>query len=383
MYPRTFTSRRRLSAAWPGALLLSLTLGAAFAAPAESPGVYVPPPPLALWEFKRASDTLGWTAEGAGVTNLRVHRGRLKGTAAGDAAALLSPPLALAPHTRQVVEVRLKTSRDTILSVSALGEAGPTAAPQSFEAPITVPLRRDRMRTVRLLPLWHSLDKVKGLRLHLPGAGDFEIERIRIVDLSTLPEPGTEREDDAPAYSGAKPRGPAAPSPHPGPHWNFSWSAEGWNTVSGIDQFQQWIGVLRVETEGNRDGILISPPLKGRAEDLPVLTLRLKTRVRPKDEKSVGFFWIYEGVPQYHFLPIRLRSGEGFQEHVVRLADRPEWRGRIAAVGLNLPPNSLIEVDYVRLGKQAEPDPPPPGDIVIDLQEKPEGQKKESAPKKP
>jgi hypothetical protein len=281
---------------------------------------------------------------------LKVNKGKLTGTAAAEA-TLLSPVFHLKPTPQHVFEIRLKVAKDTPLTVQPLDSS---TSPLHTAQTLTVKKNR-RAQTYRIVPFWQGASEITQFQLRLPFAGKFEIEWVKLLDMASQPEPGTDAPDDA----GGKII-PLPPSPAPGPDWNFAETAEGWTAPSGVDDFQQWLGVLYAKTRKDEPSLLLSPPLSLRADDLPWLQLRVKLRGKPKD-RTLIFFWAAPDRSGTASVSVPLKGGEEFEEYSVPLAGDPDWKGAIAAVGLRLPPDSIVELDYARLGagsKSKEPESP-------------------------
>ncbi len=400
-------------------ILAGGTVRAAEGATSPAAG-YVAPPPLVAWTFGAPNDLAGWSADGADFTELAQSGKALTGRAVGPNAALLSPPVTFAPTAHQAVEIRLRVDRDTLLTVSGVGDAAPDAKPAEAPPPAAPakadakppkapppadaksaegkpPVKADekptvkadekppakadekaaeeaplnsvsvgrgrRMRTFRLLPFWQGAP-LRRIRFAFSKPARVEVESVQVIDLARQPEPGTERPlSDEPRFPGAKEETPEPPSPLPGPTWRFERSAEGWIAASALDDLRWSLGTLRVKPASRLDALILSPPLALRADALPWLTLRLMANVDPDEEKRVTVFWARADRPGVQSQSVTLKAGNGFRVYPVPLGDNKAWSGPLAAVGLRLPSGLTVEVDYLHLGPQpdeAEPDTPPP-----------------------
>jgi hypothetical protein len=326
-----------------------LPLALAASSYSAAPSGYVAPPPLASWEFAGPDSLRGWDVSPASVPLKLSHR-RWTGKMAGATSVrLISPPLRIQPSPLQALEIRMRVDRDAELRIVPFGA---NSAPAAY-APLPFPLRKTRrIEEIRLLPFWQGLPALTRLGLDLTGAGSFEIERIRVIDLGSLPEPGTENPDEE---TGAIETLPPAPSP--GPEWEFSRSAEGWSDASGLDDMEQWLGALFIRVPDEREGRILSPMLSLRAETHPWLTLRIKRASSNQKPRTLGFFWAREGTPGDSALEIPLKESRGFETYSIDLSKDPGWKGAIQAVGFRLPPDSTAELDFVRLGAAPRPDP--------------------------
>jgi hypothetical protein len=344
-------------------------IGVSYAGAAPSnlftaPEKYAPPPPLAAWTFRSSADLAGWAEGNSGITHLEIKNNRLTGASESAGATLLSPPFSFTPSAQQIVELKLRLDHDSDIEVSGADSspASPPSNPVGEGYPVKV--ARDRkLRTVHFAPFWQGRRGLKRFQIRFQSPVKFEIESAEVVDLEELPEPGTEKPDeDVPQAPGAKPWSPDPPTPQAGPVWNFAKNAEGWSAATGVDDLEQWLGVLLVDTPKNREGVVLSPPVHENAEAFPWVSLRIKSPLKPKEQKSLRFLWARTDQPGYATTEVSLKPGETFRIYNLPLSENPDWKGALAAVGCVVPPNSVIEVDYVRLLKQPEHEEAPTED---------------------
>jgi hypothetical protein len=349
------------------AWLLFLTCGCfilpsfAICADVTSGGSYTPPPPLLSWTFTKANGVNGWQAgESSGIADFKAGDNHLQGRTILTGASLTSPEFNLQPSPQRVVDVRLRVDHDTALEVRGITQVGGKATVNGGSLPsLTVTVSKNRrFHTFRIAPFWQGTGPLKRLQLAFSQPARFDIESIQVLDLSQQPEPGTvEPLEDVSPNPGAKPWTPEPPSPLPGPLWNFAKNAEGWNAASRVDDLRQWLGVLRLQTDREVEGLLLSPPIHLSTGSLNWLALRIKTDLNPKEHKSIRFLWTENDPPGLQSVEIPLKAGERFHVYHVNLAQQPGWTsGPVNAIGLAFPPRLLAQVDYVRLTENVLPE---------------------------
>jgi len=142
------------------------------------------PPPATEWRFDGSGDALAQWQAGPGVAELEVAGGRLVGFAASPrpVVELLAPAPLGGGDSLHAIEVRLRASAGSELTVVSLGEKGPPAAAfAGAEAPpgATAPLLPGEEARTYSFPMARTF-----------AVGPFARERIRRIVLRPTDEPG-------------------------------------------------------------------------------------------------------------------------------------------------------------------------------------------------
>ena len=257
------------------------------------------------WTFDKPGDLQGWQPNEQ-LKNAVVTNGALACRAEGrDPILELQPRLEFKTSPRQMVEIRLKSDADgaaqLFWSNASTGLYGGFAEHKSLRFRLS---GDGAWRVYRLLPCWHPEGKVVRLRFDLYDAARFELDYIRVVELS-------------------------APDSVVGADFDFARSARGWlwlETTTAREPVSWNGGKLHCDSSG----LLLSPPLQLNADGLTLATVRLTV-----NRGTYGtLFFITEGQSGLHSVPFPIQADGDEHTYHLDLLENTNWRGRILALGL-------------------------------------------------
>ncbi len=254
---------------------------------------------LIEWTFDKPKDLQGWQPNGE-LKEVAVTHGVLKCRAVGrDPILELRPQLDFAASPRQLVEIRLKADADGMAQLFWGSTSSGIYHGFSEENSLKFRVCGDgEWRVYRFLPCWHTEGRIVRLRFDLFDGAQFELDRIRIVQLEATTAARTDL-----------------------------WSGWQWLETSTSREASSWSGkkVHAVAT-----GMLLSPPLQLDADQQTLATIRLAV----SRGNYATFFFIKEaqtGLQRLTF-PI-IADGEEHTYHLDLLANT-NWGGRVIALGL-------------------------------------------------
>jgi hypothetical protein len=266
---------------------------------------------LVEWRFDRAGDFEGWQPN-AQLTNVVVTNGLLACRAVGSDPILeLNSVLNLKASPWQVVEIRLKADRDGMAELfwsnTSTGRYGGFAQEKTTRFNVT---GDDQWHTYRLLPGWHPEGRIVRLRFDVYDGAQFELDFIRVLQLTT-------------------------PVTVSSANFDFRTGASGWQWFdsTGVNDSVVW---QPGEFRSVPTGWLLSPPLDIDSTNQNYVTVRMAASLGG----HATLFFFTERERGWHSFTFPIEA-DG-REHIYNLdllASR-DWRGRV--IGLGLCPSDAV-----------------------------------------
>lgn len=140
------------------------------------------------------------------------------------------------------------------------------------------------------------------------------------------------------------------------PRFAFAHDAEGWFAAEGLDEVAAHDGTLTMRVTSPTP-LLVSPPLKGQAEELDFLSLRLKV-----DRGVRGEVWV-ETKKGVGVLPFALHPDGRWHTYNVETVSASVWEGRVRRLALRPSdvPGARVALDELSLA----PEPAGKPDLVV------------------
>ena len=260
---------------------------------------------LAEWGFDRAGDAQGWQAN-AHLTDVVVTNGTLNCRATGSDPILeLRPLLELPASPWQVVEIRLRADRDGVAELfwsnTSTGRYGGFSQEKSTRFNVD---GDGRWHTYRLLPGWHPEGRIVRLRFDVYDGADFELDRIRVLDLSLAAPVAMARFD-------------------------FENGAAGWQAL-GLENDEPPVPWAGGSLLSDPSILLLSPPVRINAAEQNYVGLRM----RANPGRHATLFFLTEREPGWHSLTFPIEADGREHTYHLDLLSARDWRGTVVGLGL-------------------------------------------------
>lgn len=286
---------------------------------------------LRQWDFSTAADTLGWTAAEP-TAEFAVIDGALAARAAPGYHIKLESPLFDIPATPwQRVEIEL--SSDTG-GAGLMYYSNTTQEPyhgfrpgQYFQFTVEA---GEQFRKNIIYPFWHRHRTMTHIRFDPPG-NSVRIRSIRIVE-------------------------PESSEPRQRSSWSFINSDQGWRALAPAADTEIRKDGLRIG--GNRDAVVLSPPVAIDADRSYYVSLRIQGR------GTALFRWASDASDGLHGAPLRLTGDDRTHTYLLDLSESAEWTGKVIAVGIS-PTDSTESASLLVESVQVSDGPCGPPDFEI------------------
>lgn len=260
---------------------------------------------LAEWRFDRPGDFEGWQPN-AHLTNVVVTNGVLACRAVGSDPILeLGSFLDLKASPWQVVEIRLKADHDGMgelfWSNTSTGRFGGFAQEKTTRFNVA---GDNQWHTYRLLPGWHPEGRIVRLRFDVYDGAQFELDSIRVVQLTT-------------------------PATAVGADFDFTSGASGWQWFDSTDDNGSAVWQPG-EFHSVPTGWLLSPPLNINPTNQNFVTVRMAA----SQGGHATLFFITERERGWHSFTFPIAADGREHTYNLDLLASREWRGRVIGLGL-------------------------------------------------
>lgn len=284
---------------------------------------------LAEWSFNRAGDLEGWQPNGH-LTGVTVTNGVLICRAIGSDPILeLRPLLDLKTSPWQQIEVRLKADRDGVAEFFWSGVATGRFGGFSQEKTTRFNVAGDgQWHTYRLLPFWHPEGKIVRLRFDVYDGTKFEVDSIRITELSV--RPSVERAE-----------------------FDFTRGSQGWQAINEARLATGPQGL--VLSAPARDSFALSPPLRVKADGQSYVSVRM-----PVDHGShATLFFANEQEHGLHSFAFPIEADGKEHTYNLDMISASHWRGSIIALGLHPGDGAgaQLHVRWLKVSEEAQGSP--------------------------
>ncbi|MDH7482138.1 MAG: glycoside hydrolase family 99-like domain-containing protein [Armatimonadota bacterium] len=270
---------------------------------------------LIEWDFNSPSAISQWKPNSQ-IKNLEIKNGCLTGKTEGADPILVGPLFEIPASPFQYVEVRAKTSVD---GEGELFWTNTTEEPYGGfrqEKANSISFRKGDFRVYRIFPFWQKEGKIIHLRFDPPSDCQFEVDYIRILELT-----GLETEES---------------------FFDFRKSSQ-WIPAGGELVTYSSAGMKLITTD---KALLFSPMVNIKAD-----TRRwLGFMIRCNNDAYAVAKWITDVLPGVQSASFKLKSDGKWHAYNIQCENLPEWQGKVMLLGLELCPSSRTTFEIACAG---------------------------------
>ena len=269
---------------------------------------------LQEWDFRNATDTLGWRAAEQ-LSAYGIEDGALTGTAGPGRPKLESPLFDIPVLPWQYVELELKTDGDSSGLIYYSNTTEPPYGGFRQEKCVSFPVVGDnQFHTVTVFPFWTQMSRLIHIRVDVPG-NHFAIRAIRILSAGT--------QDTINRTS-----------------WDFADTDSGWRILGRANETKSSSRGWQIV--GNRDCTVFCP-VSFDSDSKTVATIRISAKTR----QIVLLRWVSDSLEGMQAAPIELTPDDRVHSYVLDMTGSGKWVGKILAIGIT--PSQSAEAGSVTI----------------------------------